>query len=217
VSNNDSFIDEVTEEVRRDRLFALMRKYGWVGVLGIAVLVGGTAYSEWHKRQTENRARAFGDAVVGALNSDDAAARAAALDALAVEGQQKDMLGFLSAAEDLAGGDTAKAAATLKSVAEAPGLPDIYRQLADLKRAMILGKDMPPAERDAVLERLATPGAPFRPLAMELQALALVDTGKTDDAIALARRILEEQGATPALRRRAGQLIVALGGKPDPG
>ncbi len=217
MSNNDSFIDEVTEEVRRDRLFALMRKYGWIGILAVLALVGGTAWTEWQKRQAENRARAFGDAVVGALNSDDAAARAAALDALGAEGPQKDVLGFLTAGEELAGGDKAKAAATLKAVAEAPDLPDIYRQLADLKRVTILGKDMEPAERESLLERLATPGAPFRPLAMELQALALVDAGKTDDAIALARRILEEPGATPALRRRAGQLIVALGGKPDPG
>ena len=32
MSNPDSFIDEVTEEVRRDRLFAMFRKYGWIGV-----------------------------------------------------------------------------------------------------------------------------------------------------------------------------------------
>ena len=30
MSNPDSFIEEVTEEVRRDKLFALFRKYGWI-------------------------------------------------------------------------------------------------------------------------------------------------------------------------------------------
>ncbi len=35
MSNNDSFIDEVNEEVRRDKLYALFRKYGWIGVVAV--------------------------------------------------------------------------------------------------------------------------------------------------------------------------------------
>ena len=46
MSNPDSFIDEVTEEVRRDRLFRLFRKYGWIGVVIILGLVGGTAWTD---------------------------------------------------------------------------------------------------------------------------------------------------------------------------
>ena len=42
VSESDSFIDEVTEEVRRDKLFAVFRKYAWIGVLAVAAIVGGT-------------------------------------------------------------------------------------------------------------------------------------------------------------------------------
>lgn len=44
MSDTDSFIEEVTEEVRRDRLFGLMRRYGWIAVLAVLLLVGGTAY-----------------------------------------------------------------------------------------------------------------------------------------------------------------------------
>ena len=47
VSNPDSFIDEVTEEVRRDKLFAFFRRYGWIGVVLALLIVGGAAYSEW--------------------------------------------------------------------------------------------------------------------------------------------------------------------------
>ncbi len=32
MSSQDSFVDEVTDELRRDRLFAAFRKYGWIGV-----------------------------------------------------------------------------------------------------------------------------------------------------------------------------------------
>ena len=49
MSNTDSFIEEVTEEVRNDKLFALFRKYGWIAGLAVVVMVGGTAWSEWNK------------------------------------------------------------------------------------------------------------------------------------------------------------------------
>ena len=35
MSENESFIDEVTEEVRRDKLYLLLKKYGWIGVVAI--------------------------------------------------------------------------------------------------------------------------------------------------------------------------------------
>ena len=45
MSNPDSFIDEVTEEVRRDRLFALFRKYGWIGLVVVLGIVGGAGWT----------------------------------------------------------------------------------------------------------------------------------------------------------------------------
>jgi hypothetical protein len=32
MSDTDSFIDEVTEEVRRDRMFFMLKRYGWIAV-----------------------------------------------------------------------------------------------------------------------------------------------------------------------------------------
>ena len=49
MSDTDSFIDEVTEEVRRDKLFGYFRRYGWIAALVILALVGTTAYNEWKK------------------------------------------------------------------------------------------------------------------------------------------------------------------------
>ena len=43
----DSFIDEVTEEVRRDRLFALFRRFGWIALAIILIIVAGTAWREY--------------------------------------------------------------------------------------------------------------------------------------------------------------------------
>lgn len=220
MSETDSFIDEVTEEVRRDRLFAIFRKYGWIGAALVVLIVGGAAWNEWQKAQARAGAQAFGDAVIAALSSDDAAARVAALDGVGSNAAgdaagQKAVLGFLAADEALRGGDRAGALTRLEALAEDATLGTSYRQLARLKAVILAGPSMDPAARDAALADLAEAGAPFRPLAMEQQALALMAGGRNDEALALARLILEEPDATAGLRRRVTQLIVVLGGDPE--
>lgn len=222
MSETDSFIDEVTEEVRRDKLFAVFRKYGWIGIAAVVLIVGGAAWVEWQKVRTRTAAQAFGDTVMAALDSDDPAARVAALDAVAAAGPgdaaiRAALTQFLAADEALRGGDRAGALTRLETLAAEPALRDDYRQLARLKAVILAGPSMAAADRDAALAELAQPGAPFRALAMEQQAIALMADGKTDEATALARQTLQEPDATPGLQRRVTQLIVALGGNPDAG
>ena len=45
MSDTDSFIEEVTEEVRRDRLYGLLRRYGWIAALVIILIGGGASWS----------------------------------------------------------------------------------------------------------------------------------------------------------------------------
>lgn len=215
LSESDSFIDEVTEEVRRDRLYALFRKYGWIGVLLVLAVVGGAAWNEWRNARAEAEARAFGDAVLAALESDDPAARAAALDGLAPEtAGARAVAGMLAADEALKAGDRDAAASRLTAVAEDGGLPSSLRDLARLKAVILAGPSMTPEARDAALADLARPGAPYRALAMEQQALAQIEAGRAEEALALLNQILQEPDATAGLRRRVTELIVVLGGEP---
>jgi hypothetical protein len=52
MSNPESFIDEVNEELKRDRLFAAMRKYGWIAVVGVLLPDGrlAAAYYDQNRR-----------------------------------------------------------------------------------------------------------------------------------------------------------------------
>ena len=220
MSETDSFIDEVTEEVRRDKLFALFRKYGWIGIALVLVIVGGAAWTEWRKLTARAAAQSFGDASAAAPHGDDPAARAAALDGVAAgdagaAAARAALTGFLAADEALKAGDRAGALSRLEAMAGEAGLPDDYRQLAQLKAVILAGPSMEGAARDAALAELARPGAPFRALAMEQQAIALMADGRTEEAITLARQILQEPDVTPGLQRRVTQLIVALGGDPE--
>jgi hypothetical protein len=73
MANTDSFIDEVNEEVRRDRLFAFFRKWAWLAILIVVIAVGGAAYLEYRRAQTEAAAQAFGDSLIAALEAEDPA------------------------------------------------------------------------------------------------------------------------------------------------
>ena len=88
MSNTDSFIEEVTEEVRRDRLFGLFRKYGWIGGVVVLGIVGGAAWNEWSKARNEARAQAFGDAIIDALDTGTPEERTAAFAAIAADPYQ---------------------------------------------------------------------------------------------------------------------------------
>lgn len=215
MSNNESFIDEVSEEVRKDQLFGYMRKYGWIAVLAVLVIVGGTAYSEYRKAQTTNAARAAGNEILAALEIDDDEARAAALQAIDTEGPAAAITGLLAAADLTETGNVEGAAATLEAVALDDDAPQVYRDLAALKSVMAQSETLSGDERRAILAGLASPGAAFRLVAQEQLALISVEDGETDKAIAEFLAIAQDAEVTRGLRERSFSMIVALGGDID--
>lgn len=212
VSNSDSFIDEVTEEVRREKLYGQLRRYGWIGVVVVLGLVGGAAWNEYRTAQARNAAEAAGDALLAALEQDDAAARAAVIAEIEVEGSASAVTALLTASTQEEAGDTAAAFATLTALAADQDVPEMYRDLASFKAAMLPSDDA--AARLAALEALSQPGQPFRLLALEQMAYATLEGGDTEGAIAIMRRIDEDAGVTRGLRERVQTLMVALGETP---
>ncbi|MGQ0565707.1 MAG: hypothetical protein ACT4OK_11630 [Gemmobacter sp.] len=214
MSNPDSFIEEVTEEVRRDRLFALFRKYGWIAVVAILAVVGGAAWTEWQKARARATAQAFGDGLLAALDADTPEARRAALTAVPADDARRAVQ-FLLAASD-PGQDRVATLAALDALIADPGAGLPYRDLATLRRVILMGSDLPAAERRAALDPLATPGRAFRPLAVEQLAYLALETGDRAAAVTALSGLVEDQEAPPGLRRRASQMLLALGEKPDP-
>lgn len=214
MSNPDSFIDEVTEEVRRDKLFAVFRRYGWIGIVLALLIVGGAAFSEWQKAQRAATARAFGDALLVALETPDAAARKAALAAVVPDGQNVIVQKLLIAANAVEQKDKPAALDALTAIADEASLPQSYRDLATLKLVLLAGADMPAADRMAKLQDVATAGRPFRPFALEQVAMVEIETGQTEAAIGHLRDVLQEPLVSQALQARVSQMITALGADP---
>ncbi|WP_422027569.1 tetratricopeptide repeat protein [Roseovarius sp.] len=214
MSDSDSFIDEVSEEVRRDRLYRYVRRYGWIAVLAVVLLVGAAGWYEWQKAQDRQQAEAFGDAILAALNEPERAARAEALASIdAPSDGGRAVLALLTAAEE--GSENPEAAAErLLAMADSQGVPMVYRQLATLKAVAIQDSGLSVEDRRARLEALAGTGGLVRLLAEEQLALLDIEQGNRDAALERLQRIVEDAEATAGLRQRAGQVIVALGEEP---
>ncbi|MEM8655483.1 MAG: hypothetical protein AAGF36_12130 [Pseudomonadota bacterium] len=216
MSDTDSFIDEVTEEVRRDRLYGYVRRYGWIAALVIVLIVGAAGYTEYRRAQEEARAQALGDAMIAAMAANEDAGRADALAGVTADTPEgAAILAFLTSGAQAQAGRTEAAVQTLQPVVDAADLPLIYRQVAGFKSLLLQSETQDAATRRAGFEAFATPGLRLRLLAEEQLALIDIETGDTGAAIARFQAILDDAEATPGLQRRALQAMVALGGAPE--
>ncbi len=218
MSESDSFIHEVTEEVRRERFAAFLRRYGWMIAAAIALVIGGAAFNEWRKARAQASAEAVGDALRSALIEPDATARATQLAAIGEAGGSGATLARLAEAGSLLdAGDASGAAAVLETIAEGSEAPPLYRAIAALQRVMILGPAMDLAERRATLQTLSADGAPFRLLAIEQRGLLNLETGDATAAVDDFEMIMLDPGATPQMAARARQFIESIGAEPPDG
>jgi hypothetical protein len=216
VSQSESFIEEVTEEVRRDRLFGLMRRYGWIAVLVVLALVGGAAWNEWRKAQDAASAQAAGDALIAALEANDSAARITALrDLPAPSVGARLTRDFLTVSELIETGATAEALQLLQALASDGQIDPVYRQLAGFKALLLAAGESSLADRRLGFEGIAQTSPMLRLAAEEQLALIEIEEGQTAAAIARLQALQSDAEATAGLRQRASQLIVALGGSPE--
>lgn len=215
MSDSESFINEVTEEVRREKLFGYLRRYGWIGVAAVLLLVGGAAWNEYRNAQARDAAQATGDALMAALEESDPAARAAAISGIEAEGAAAAVTLLLQASTQEEAGDIAAASETLGAIVENADVPEMYRELASFKKAMLPADDI--NSRRSQLQTLSQPGEPFRLLALEQLAYLSLTEGDNDAALDLLRQIEEDASVTRGLRERVQSLMVAMGETlPDP-
>jgi len=195
MSDTDSFIEEVSEEVRRDRLYGYMRRYGWIAVLAILALVGGAALNEYSKSQARAKAQTAGDAILAALEADEPEARVAALEAVRdqdITQGAKAVVSLMQAAEQGAADDAAGSQDALEKIAVDGSLPEIYRQIASFKAASQSDGSLSVEDRRIRLEALSAPGMSLRLLASEQLALIDIETADTDAALEKLQSIVGE-------------------------
>ena len=212
MSETDSFIDEVTEEVRRDRLFGLMRRYGWIAVLVVLLVVGGAAYREYSRASEQAAAQALGDALLAALDNEDTAARSAALGKVQSNSDEAAAIVTILQAGILAEeGKNADILKLLQPIVDNQNLNQDYRDLAHFKQLLHADGVLDVTQRTEGFQVLAEPGKPLRVLAEEQLALLELQAGNQDAAVHRLTALLEDADLTQNLQQRTRQLLIALG------
>ena len=212
MSETDSFIDEVTEEVRRDRLFGLMRRYGWMAVLVVLLVVGGAAYREYSRASEQAAAQALGDALLAALDNEDTAARSTALGKVQSNSAEAAAIVAILQAGILA--EESKSAdilQLLQPIVDNQNLNQDYRDLAHFKQLLHADGVLDVLQRTEGFQVLAEPGKPLRVLAEEQLALLELQSGNQDAAMSRLNALLEDADLTQNLQQRTRQLLIALG------
>ena len=216
MSDTDSFLQEVSEELRRDRLYRNIRKYGWIAILLVIVIVGAATYREYLKSQAETEAELFGTSIIDALNERNAADRISKLQKINAPGENaKAVVAMLLSAESIGNETASLEMNNLSDAIEVSSIDPHYRDLLNFKTLLKSSEIMNLDERMKAFSALSKPGNPFRLLAEEQMALIELELGNTDSAIEKISQILLDAELTAGLRNRATQMMIALGKDPE--
>ena len=216
MSDTDSFLQEVSEELRRDRLYRNIRKYGWIAILLVIVIVGAATYREYLKSQAQTEAEIFGTSIIDALNERNAADRISKLQKINAPGENaKAVVAMLLSAESIGNETASLEMSNLIDAIEISSIDPHYRDLLNFKTLLKSSEIMNLDERMKAFSALSKPGNPFRLLAEEQMALIELELGNTDSAIEKISQILLDAELTAGLRNRATQMMIALGKDPE--
>jgi len=212
---------EVEEDLRRERLNKVWKRYGGL-LLGLAALIvigtGGWRYYEYRQAaQSAAAGEQFGRALT--LSAEDKHAEAAeALAALAAssEGGYPALARIRAAGERAAAGDVAAAVTAFDAIAADGSVPASLRALARVRAAALVVDTGSREEVARRVEALAGAGSPWRHSARELIGLAAWKAGE----VAEAERWLAQASADPeapqGVKSRAEVLLTLIAGASRP-
>jgi hypothetical protein len=214
-TDNQAFLREVDEDLRRDQMTGFAKKWGRiVGVVVVVGLIALAAFLYWQHRRAQQRGQ-HGEQFVKLID-DVNVGRATANDprlgvlAEAPEAGYRAMARLMQA--DLAARtDVNAAAASLKAMANDSDLPQPVRDLAMVRATTLEYDKLPPAEVVARLKGLAQPGSPWFGSAAELTALAHLKMNRRDLAGPLFAKIAADDKVPGPLRSRAASMATSLG------
>lgn len=216
IDPGESFVREVDEEYRRDKLAQFWTRYGrWMLValgLGLLALAG---YLYW--REERNRAAGeFGSQLLQAAEQLEAGntADAAPVFAKAATSDERgyEALGRLTQAALAANdGKAAEAAKIYAALAADDDMAQPFRDLATVRQLMLQYDTLPYATLTAKLQPLAQPGNPWFGSAGEMLAVAHMRAGKPELAAPLFAAIAKDNRVPASIRARTSQMASMLG------
>ena len=211
-----NFIEEVDEEVRRDRMEILWKRFSPVIIGAVALLLLAVAgYQVW-KHFEDEKAAAAGAAFSAALTQAQTGKQAEAAQMLADMAKTApkgfaQLARFQQAAVLIEAKDIPAAIAVYDAIAADSGVDARFR---DLARYLAAFHGLDSLEADVLRQKLAGIVADSRwyANARELQALIDLKAGNTEAARKQLTTLADDPLVPAGLRGRAAELLAALGG-----
>ncbi len=216
----DLLIREVDDDLRHEQYLELWRRYGVYAIAVAVLLVAGVAGEQgwlaWRQHGRDQAAHAFAAAEqLAASGKVDEATDAFAK--LSTDGPTGVVVAAgMQRAELLArSGNVAAAAQAYDSLAKS-GAPQIFRDLATLKSAMLTLDSAEPADLNARVAPLAQASNPWHYAASEILALLALRTGDQGQAVNMYKQLADDLGAPQGIRARAAEMLAILSPAPHP-
>lgn len=214
--NEDAFMREVDDELRKAQLTSFWRRWGrWLIaglVIGLVALAGFLYWQQHRQTLAGERSEQLSEALQQ-LGAGNAKAAEPALAALAEGGDPAYAAAarLTQAGVALAGNDVKAAVAGFKSMAEDESLPDPFRKLALIRWTTAEFDTLPPQTVIQRLGPLASAGQPWFGSAGELVALAHLKLNQPAQAGPIFAAIAKDPEVPATLRSRALKMAGALG------
>ena len=214
--SNDTFLKEVDENLRRDRMTDFFKSYGkWLAVAVVLFLaaVGGWIY--WEERQ--NRASSDQSEQLHALLTDLSAGKTQTVPqrVAELEKSHSDVVRasatLTDAAVALEKNNRSAAIAKYRELASDEGLAQPFRDVATVRMTALEFDSLKPEEVIARLQPLAKAGNPWFGSAGEMTALALMKQNKNAEAGRMFAAIAADTQVPNSIRSRAVQVAGTLG------
>jgi hypothetical protein len=212
--------DEVDEDLRADKARALLRRYGALLVLAMLLtLVGVGIYHTWQERQ-QAAAEAIGAKFLAAQNQaaakvppKDLPQQFADIAATAPDGY-RTLARLHLAVLDWNRGQHDSAVAEWQGIIDDSSAPPLLRDLATLTSVQFQLDSASPTVLKAKLLPLVQGATRWRPLAEQLTALLDLRLGRTMEAKAIMKSLVQDPQVPNGVRQTSQDMLMSLGEAP---
>lgn len=214
----DNFIQELEEDLRRERYMALWQKYGRYAVaLALVVVIAVASSVAWRHYRTNERLKdsmAYNAALsLAEQGGGSTEAALAALRQIAQSGSDSYavLARFQEAALLTKNSKSEEAVAVYDAVAANRDVDPLFRDLAVLMHALVMLDKGEPQQLTVRLSPLTESSNPWRYSALELTALLAHRSGDAAKARAIYTTLADDPTTPRQLRGRAAEMLSVLG------
>jgi hypothetical protein len=212
----DNFIEEVDEELKRERQMELWHKYGKYAVSAVLLIVivvaGGVGWRQYQVNARSESGLQYADAaaLVVAGKSSEALKKFKALGKDGAAGY-RDLARFQEAAQLAGQGNASAAAAVYDAIAKDNSVGALFRDLGLILYALNVADRAEPKALTERLKPLTEKTGPWRFSALEITALLHRRRGDVSGAKSVYKKLADDPTSPPRLRARAAEFLALLG------